>query len=478
MLESPDVLEAGPRVRGDEMRIAVLGGGPGGYSAAFEAARAGAEVVLIERERLGGTCLNWGCIPTKTILRSAHIVADTRHAAQFGLEAQVASVDIAALRARKEGVVDELVSQIESSAKRLKVEVVYGSGRLTGPATVEVVGADGGVRTVAADALIIATGSIVFRLPNIDHEIDGVWTSDDAVALTDIPHEIVIIGGGVIGLEFACAYAAFGSRVVVVELMEQVLPGNDRRVVRLAQSKLEEMGVEFRLGDAVDAVERRDDGRMEARLRSGEVLTADVVMSAVGRVPNTEGFGFAEAGIAFDRRAIAVDDHFRTSLPGVYAIGDAIGGMMLAHVAEEEGVVAARNAVAELRGDDPHETVDVDCIPACVYTFPEVAVVGRSKDGAKESGLDAVQAVAKFAANGKALGEGEGDGFVQLVAEKGTGRILGCQIVGPHAVEIVHEVAVAMRHGVSVAELAHTVHAHPTVSEVVRFAAADAAAKV
>lgn len=460
------------------MRIAILGGGPGGYSAAFEAARSGADVVLVERERLGGTCLNWGCIPTKTILRSAHIVADTRHAEEFGLDVEVATVDIDRLRARKEGVVDELVGQIEASAKRLKVEVVYGEGRLSGPKTIEVAGTDGSTATIDADAVILATGSIVFKLPNIDHDMEGVWTSDDAVSLSELPRDIVIIGGGVIGLEFACAYAAFGSKVTVVELMDQVLPGNDRRVVRLAQQHLEAMGVEFHLGDAVESVERGDDGRMRATLRSGGVLESDIVMSAVGRVPNSAGFGFEEAGIEYDRRAVKVDEYFRTNIPGVYAIGDLIGGMMLAHVAEDEGIAAARNAVAALSGAEPRDTVCLDCVPACVYTFPEVAVVGRSKDGAKERGIEAVQAVAKFAANGKALGEGESDGFVQLIAEKGSGRIVGCQIVGPHAVEIIHEVAVCMANDVTVKQLAHTVHAHPTVSEVIKFAALDAAAKV
>jgi len=461
------------------MHIVVLGGGPGGYGAAFEAARLGAEVTLIERERLGGTCLNWGCIPTKTILRSAKIVADTRDAATFGLDAAVATVDVPALRRRKEGVVDELVGQVEATAKRLKVRVVNGTGRLAGPGAVEVAFADGGGETIVGDAIILATGSDVFRLPNIDHDLDGVWTSDHAVELRDIPKDIVIIGGGVIGLEFACAYAAFGSIVTVVELMEQVLPGNDRRVVRQTQEALEEMGVAFHLGDAVEAVERAD-GRMRSTLRSGAVLESDIVMSAVGRVPNSAGFGFEEAGLEFDRRALKVDAHFRTNLEGVYAVGDLIGGMMLAHVAEEEGVVAARNAVAELQtvGAEAHfESVRYDCIPACVYTFPEVAVVGSSRDSAKEAGIDAVQAVAKFAANGKALGEGEADGFVQLVAEKGSGRIVGCQIVGPHAVETIHEVAVAMKHDLTVRDLAETVHAHPTVSEVIRFAAADAMGK-
>lgn len=459
------------------MRITVLGGGPGGYSAAFEASRLGAEVTLVERERLGGTCLNWGCIPTKTILRSAHIVADTRDAEEFGLLAQVASVDVDRLRARKEGVVDELVGQIESSAKRLKVRVVYGEGSLDGRDACIVNSAQGDQERIEHDAIILATGSIVFKLPNIDHDMEGVWTSDDAVALSELPKDITIIGGGVIGLEFACAYAAFGSKVTVVELMDQVLPGNDRRVVKLAQSKLEEMGIEFHLGDAVEGV-KRVGTRMRATLRSGGILESDIVMSAVGRVPNSAGFGFEQAGIEFDRRAIAVDEFYRTNVENIWAIGDLVGGMMLAHVAEEEGVAAARNCMAVLGGTEPHETIDLDCIPACVYTFPEVAVVGRSRDSAKERGVDAVQAVAKFAANGKALGEGEGDGFVQLVAEKGSGRIVGAQIVGPHAVEIIHEVAVCMRHGITVGKLAHTVHAHPTVSEVIKFAAADAASKI
>ncbi len=462
------------------MRIVVLGGGPGGYAAAFEAARLGADVTLVEKERLGGTCLNWGCIPTKTILRSAHIVHDTAHAAEFGLEvAGPATVDVDRLRARKEGVVDELVGQIESMAKRLKVRVVYGEGRLASPREVEVQSADGQTERLEGDAVILATGSVPTRLPAIDHDLPGVWTSDDAVSLGEIPGEIVIIGCGAIGLEFACAYAAFGSTVRLVELMEQVLPGNDRRVVKAVETALKEMGVRFYLGNVVEAVEQVGD-RVRATLRSGDILEADVVLSAPGRMPNSEGLGYPEAGIEMDRAAVKVDQYFRTNVEGVYAIGDLIGGMMLAHVAEEEGVVAARNAVAELKtvGAAPHlESVRYDCIPACVYTFPEVAIVGSSRDSAKERGVDAVQAVAKFAANGKALGEGEADGFVQMAAEKGTGRIVGAQIVGPHAVEIIHEVALAMAHDIGVRELAETVHAHPTVSEVVKLAALDAAGK-
>jgi len=469
------------------MRIVVLGGGPGGYAAAFEAARLGATVTLIEKEYLGGTCLNWGCVPTKTILRSARIAWDARNAAEFGLRLPLADVDEERLLERKEGIVSELRGQIEATAARLKVDVVYGSGTLVDAKTVRVTSEEGST-DYHADALILATGSEVFKLPSIDHSFERVWTSDEATSIIATPDSILIVGGGVIGLEFACAYAAFGAEVHVVELMPDVLPGNDRRVQKAAQEALERMGVIFHLGMSADAIAQYGD-KMETTLPDGSIIETDYVLSAVGRKPYSEGVGIAEAGIVMDRAAVKVDEYFRTNVPGVYAIGDLIGGMMLAHVADEEGVAAARNAIREYEFAAaegllaklihvPHrESVDYSCIPACVYTFPEIGVVGSSRDSAKAAGVDAVQAVSKFAANGKALGEGEADGFVQIVAEKGTGRIVGCQIVGPHAVETIHEVALAKQHGLTVRDIAETVHAHPTVSEVIRLACADAASK-
>lgn len=458
------------------MRVAVLGGGPGGYSAAFEAARQGAQVTLIEKDRLGGTCLNWGCIPTKTILRSAHIVSDTRHAADYGLKAQVAKVDVAALRARKEGVVDELVGQVEGTAKRLKVEVVIGEGKLTAPKTIEVALPDGGTLTVEADAVILATGSVPFLLPCIDHSLDRVWTSEEATALHDIPGEVVIIGGGVIGLEFADAYANFGSTVHVVELTPTVLPGNDKRVQREIQKALEALGVVFHLGLAVDSVAQEGE-RVTATLTDGSTIEADVVLSAPGRRPNGLGFGFEEAGIEMDRAAVKVDEFYRTNVAGVYAIGDLIGGMMLAHVAEAEGEAAARNAVAELKGEAATESVNLAHVPAAVYTEPGIGVVGSSRDSAKEKGLDVVQVVLKFTGNGKALGEGHAEGFVQIVAENGTGRIVGAQIVGPSAAELIQEISVPMSGGMTVGQVGHSVFGHPTLSEVVKFACIEAANK-
>lgn len=458
------------------MRIAVLGGGPGGYSAAFEAARLGAEVTLVERERLGGTCLNWGCIPTKTILRSAHICADTRHAASYGLIATPATVDVDALRARKEGVVDELVGQIESNAKRLKVEVVIGEGRLCAAKTIEVTQADGSVVTIDADAVLLATGSVPFLLPNIDHTLSRVWTSDEATALGDIPGEIVIIGGGVIGLEFADAYANFGSTVHVVELTPAVLPGNDKRVQREVQKALEALGVVFHLGVSCASVAQSGE-RVTVTLADGSALEADVVLCAPGRRPNGLGFGFAEAGIEMDRAAVSVDEFYRTNVAGVYAIGDLIGGMMLAHVAEAEGEAAAKNAVAELSGRAPTESVNLAFVPAAVYTEPGIGIVGSTRDGAKERGIDCVQVVMKFGGNGKALAEGHSEGFVQIVAESGTGRIVGAQIVGPGAAELIQEISIPMSAGMTVAQVGHSVFGHPTVSEVIKFACIEAANK-
>jgi dihydrolipoamide dehydrogenase len=469
------------------MRILVLGGGPGGYSAAFEAARLGADVTLVEKELLGGTCLNWGCIPTKTILRSARIAWDARNAAEFGLRLPVADVDEERLLERKEAIVEQLRGQVEAQAARLKVDVVYGEGHLSDATTIRVTNSDGET-DYHADAIILATGSEVFRLPSIDHTLERVWTSDEATSVLATPRSILIVGGGVIGLEFACAYAAFGAEVHVVELTPTVLPGNDKRVQRAAQDALEKMGVVFHLGQAATSVEQIGE-KMLTTLPDGQVIETEYVLSAVGRKPFSEGMGFAEAGIDMDRAAVKIDEYFRTNVPGVYAIGDLVGGLMLAHVADEEGVAAARNAVRLYEFADAEgllaklahlpllQSIDYESVPACVYTFPEIGVLGSSRDSARERGLDVVQAVSKYAANGKALGEGESDGFVQIVAEVSTGRIVGCQIVGPHAVETINEVALAKQHGLTVRDVAESVHAHPTAAEAIKIACADAAAK-
>ncbi|MCL2331887.1 MAG: dihydrolipoyl dehydrogenase [Actinomycetia bacterium] len=483
-------------------RIAVIGGGPGGYAAAFEAAAGGAEVTLFEAQRLGGTCLNVGCIPTKTILRSAHVLRDLARVGDFALTgAADLRVDLAALRERKDAVVDELVAQVESTAQRLKVEVVQGQARLDltggrffvsssaycGRSVGEGAQATGrltpspptcasrDMAPASFDAVIIATGSEPVVLPALSAPF--VWTSDDALALREIPREIIIVGGGVIGVEFACAYAAFGASVHIVELSPGLLPGFDARVVRTLAAALQQQGVTLHLGTSVEAA-RDCGGRVVATLSDGSELEAEVLLSAVGRAPRTAGFGFEDAGLQYDRRALKVDEHFQTNVAGVFAAGDAIGGMMLAHTAEAEGRAAARNALATLAGKAPAATVDYRAIPACVYTFPEVATVGLLSAAAKEAGQAPVSGIAKYAGNGKALAEGEREGYVELVADKATGELLGCAIVGAHAVELIAVAAVALTQRQTVADMLGTVFAHPTVSELFHAAAQAVAAKL
>ncbi|MCL2654979.1 MAG: dihydrolipoyl dehydrogenase [Coriobacteriia bacterium] len=487
-------------------KISVIGGGPGGYAAAFEAAAAGAEVTLFESARLGGTCLNAGCIPAKTVLRSAHALREVARGADFALtglpDAACVRVDPGALRGRKEGVVDELVDQLEATAKRLKVTVVQGQARLVAPTTVAVAAAaetasntpSAPLATYDSDAVIIATGSEPVVLPALSQPF--VWTSDDALALREIPREIIIVGGGVIGVEFACAYAAFGSTVHIVELAPTLLPGFDARVVRMLTASLQQQGVQLHLGTSVETArqQERDDkntpgvilsgvgpaarSRVIAVLSDGTELAADVLMSAVGRAPRTAGLGADALGLARDRRALKVDEHLQTNVPGVFAVGDAIGGMMLAHAAEAEGRAAARNALAQLAGRTPTQTVNYRAIPACVYTFPEVAAVGLHSAAAKEAGYAPVSGLVKYAGNGKALAEGESEGYVELIADRATGELLGCQIVGAHAVELIAIAAEALAAQMTVADFRRTVFAHPTVSELLHAAAEAAAAKL
>ena len=475
-------------------KISVIGGGPGGYAAAFEAAANGAEVTLFEQHRLGGTCLNAGCIPTKTILRSAHALRDLAHAGDFALtglpDVATVRVDLDALRERKEGVVDELVSQLEATARRLKVTVIEGQARLIAPTTVAT-NTPGEFVTYESDAVIIATGSEPVALPALAHPF--VWTSDDALALTEIPPEIIIVGGGVIGVEFACAYAAFGSTVHIVELAPTLLPGFDARVVRMLTTALRAQGVQLHLGTSVEAARQEKQEKQErddritpgvilsgviATLSDGSELQADVLMTAVGRAPRTAGFGFEELGLDYDRRALKVDEHLQTNVPSVFAVGDAIGGMMLAHTAEAEGRAAARNALACLAGKAPTHTIDYRAIPACVYTFPEIAAVGLHSAAAKEAGYVPVSGLIKYAGNGKALAEGESEGYVELIADKQSGELLGCQIVGAHAVELIAIAAEALAAKMTVADFQRTVFAHPTVSELLHAAAEAVATKL
>jgi len=470
--------------------VVILGGGPGGYIAAFEAAKQAkaanldVKITLIERTRLGGTCLNVGCIPTKTILKTAHALADVARVSDFavsGLDFSAAELDLEALRVRKKTVINNLVGQIEASAKKLGIEVIEGTGKLQSTVSsiqVSVSNKAGDESVLSCDALIIATGSLPTILPALDAPF--VWTSDDAIALHKVPESIIIVGGGVIGVEFADAYERFGSQVTIVELAKNLLPWQDKRLGKTLARDFKSRGIELHLGTSVEAVSQNATGKAVATLSSGAQLSAEVIMTAVGRVPNTSDLGFEGAGIDFEGRAIAVDESYQTNIPNVYAIGDAIGGLMLAHEAEHEGVLAARAVVAKLAGQTPPEAhaLNQNLIPGCIYTVPEIATIGMSADDAKKKDIAAVTGIVKYSANGKALAEGEPEGFVQLVADARTGRVLGAQILGAKAVELIAIVAPFMASDATVSDVADSIFAHPTLSELIKLAAEICAGKM
>lgn len=459
-------------------RIVIIGGGPAGHDAAFHAAAHGAEVTLIEKHRLGGTCLNVGCIPTKTILQTASILNAAKDAARFGITGKSQfELDCDALRLRKEGVVDGLVAQLEGAAKSLKLRVISGEGSIVSPTQVKAV-TEEGEELIEADAILISTGSVPFKLPSIDHSHPLVWTSDEAVALTEIPKEIIIIGGGIIGCELACAYASFGTKVSLVELAPTIVPGFDKRIIRHLTQSLEDQGVVLHTGDSLASVEYVSDTRIAAVLNSGARIEADILLSAVGRIPATAGLGLAELGLEMDRAAVKVNEFYQSSIPSIFAAGDAIAGQMLAHTASAEGEAAIDNMLAWLTGEKQTKHVDTHLIPSCIYTFPEVAGLGRSADSLKEAGIPTVNGIAKYSGNGKALGAGEEEGFVSILAHKETGEILGASILGAHAVELIHEISLAMYKGQTVFELAEPVYAHPTLSELVKAAAKITAKKI
>lgn len=446
------------------MKIVIIGGGPGGYTAAIRAAQLGAEVVLVEKKFLGGTCLNWGCIPTKTLLHGAGAVLDASKAADYGVSMDVTGVDAARLVAKKNEVVEKLRAGVAQLMKMNKISVETGFGSLASPTQVKVEGDE--TKTIDADAIVIATGSEVLELPGLEFSKEGVISSDHAVNLPSIPGSMIVIGAGAVGLEFACIYSALGAKVTVVEMMPSVLPIMDKRLGRTVQRAMTGRGIEFALGKKITSVDPAG-GAVNVTFEDGEAISAEQVLVGVGRKPVLEGLLLDEIGIEYGRRGIVVNDNLQTNVGGVYAVGDAVGGVMLAHVASTEGIVAVENIMGATK------TVDYNAVPSCVYTFPEVASVGMTKDKTDEAGIATEVGRYSFAASGKALAEGEGEGYVEILAEEGGGKILGANIVGPHATEIIHEVVLAVKLGANAGDVGWTTHAHPSVSEAIMDAAAS-----
>ena len=440
--------------------LALIGSGPGGYVAAIHAARRGASVAIVEQKasEWGGTCLNWGCIPTKALIQSAEVLKAVREAHQFGVRVGEAEIDWPAMQARKDRVVAGMRQGVQGLLKSNGVQMIVGRGLLAGPGLVRVDGRDLSARNV-----ILAPGSVPVRPPIAGAEL--ALTSDDILGLERVPESLVVIGGGVVGMEFAGVYSLLGAKVTVVEMLDQLLTPLDPDVAARFQKLMEKRGVAFRLGVAVQAIERAGK-RLKVRFDGGEA-EGEVVLMATGRRPNTADLGLEQAGVEMDRAAIRVDGRMRTSVDGVFAIGDATGISMLAHTASYQGEVAVHNALEERP-----VSADYTAIPGCIYTDPEIAYVGLSEAQAKAQGIEVKIGQFPFAALGRAMVLGETEGLVKVVADS-DGFVLGATVMGPRATDLISEAVLAVHQGITAAELAQAVHAHPTLPEAMAEAALD-----
>jgi dihydrolipoamide dehydrogenase len=450
-----------------DVDVCVIGTGPGGYIAAVRAAQLGLKTAVVEREELGGICLNRGCIPTKAMLRSAEVLTTLQHAADYGVNAENVSFDYGKVIARRDKVVKQLTSGVGGLLKSYGVEVVRGSGRLAGG---KVVVTGDSESTVNARNVIIATGSVPAKLPIPGVDGPNVIDSDGALALTEVPKSILIIGGGAIGCEWACVFAAFGSKVTLVEMLPTLLPLEDEDMGKTLARSLGRQGVTIHTEARLEEIAEGDKGESVGvlTLKDGkqERVSAEKVLVGVGRKPNTDGLGLDGSGVKADRRGfIEVDDHLRTSVPNVYAIGDVTGKQLLAHLASHQGVVAAE-AIA-----GTGHPMDYKVVPACTYTHPEVASVGLSEAKARDAGYDVRIGRFPFQASGRALTYGEAEGLVKVVADAKYGELLGVHIIGPQASELIPEAALGIRLEATLEDITTTIHAHPTLAEAVAEAA-------
>ena len=450
-----------------EFDVIIIGGGPGGYVSAIRCAQLGLKTAVVEgRDSLGGTCLNVGCIPSKALLNATHQLHEVHeNFEKMGLMGAHPTVDWAKMLSYKQGVIEGNTKGIEFLFKKNKVTWLKGWGSIPAPGQVKV-----GDEVHSAKNIVIATGSEPATLPGVPVDEEVIVTSTGALTLSAIPKSMVVIGAGVIGLEMGSVYARLGAQVTVVEYLDTITPGMDAEVAKSFQKILQKQGIKFILGAAVQGAERTGTGaKLTYKLRKDESahdLSADVILVATGRKPYTAGLGLEALGVEMlPRGQIKTDSHFATNIKGLYAIGDAIVGPMLAHKAEDEGM-----AVAEILAGK-HGHVNYNVIPGVVYTTPEVASVGATEEQLKESGRAYKVGKFSFMGNGRAKAVFQADGFVKMLADKETDRILGCHIIGPGAGDLIHEVCVAMEFGASAQDLALTCHAHPTYSEAVREAA-------
>jgi len=454
--------------------IAIIGAGPGGYVAAIRASQLGGKVAVIEKGELGGTCVNRGCIPTKALVASAQLFHSVKKAGEFGIKSGEVSVDFSVIAKRKERIVRQLVSGIGQLFKSYDVEVIKGKGKLTerikdNLVEIDVEKDDGSIEKVMAKKLIIATGSVPAQIPGISIDGRDVITSDQALELEEVPPSLLIVGGGVIGVEFASIFNSLGSKVIIVELLPRIIPTEDEEISEQLKKLLLKSGIEVNTGVKVKEI-ISDNGKKKVVIdtpEGREEKVAQKVLIATGRKPYTEGLGLEKTGIGLEKGRILVNERMETNLPGIFAIGDVVGGVLLAHVASAEGIVASENAMGN------QSKIDYRVIPNCIYSLPEVASVGLSEERAKEMGYEVAVGRFPFLANARATIMGERVGLVKIVADRKTDEILGVHIVGADATELIAEASVAIKAKVTTKDLERMIHGHPTLSEAIFEAAHD-----
>lgn len=437
-------------------QLIIIGAGPGGYEVAVKAAKSGLSVLIVEARHVGGTCLNEGCIPTKCLCRNAALLQKIKDAATFGITTGAIQFDLATAIERKNSVVERLTTGIQTLLKTPGITLVNGNAKFVDNHTIEVDGT-----RYSADHIIIATGSVSKFLPIEGAHSQGVVTSTELLDTKTIPDRLCIIGGGVIGMEFASIFNAFGSEVTVIEYCKEILPAFDRDIAKRLRTALKKQGIAFKTGAAVTAI-RHEDGHsiVEYTEKSATRSTeADLVLMAVGRVANTDSLNLTDAGIAFTPKGITVNENMQTSVPHIYAVGDINGLCQLAHAATFQGYRALNHILGKT--DD----IDFDIIPAAVFTLPEVASVGLSEESAEAKGISYSTRKAFYRANGKALSMGTEEGMTKLLVDN-NGIIIGCHIIGEHAADIIHEAALLIRHRATLSQLSDSIHAHPSISEI------------
>ena len=451
--------------------LVVIGGGPGGYVAAIRAAQLGLKTAVIERARLGGICLNWGCIPTKALLRSAEVYHLINHAGDYGLSAGKASADIGAIVKRSRGVSDRLNQGVTHLLKKNKVTVIEGEAKLAGPGRIAVSGKGAG--EVKAKHIIVATGARPRILPGLEPYKKLIWTYFEAMVPESLPKSLLVVGSGAIGIEFASFYATLGSKVTVVEMLPEILPVEDEEIAAFARKRLEKLGISFITSARVEAIKKAANGLTATVVDDKgkkQEIAAERAISAVGVVGNVENLGLEALGVKTERGTIVTDGYGRTNVPGIYAIGDVAGAPMLAHKAEHEGVVCVET-IAGLKDVHP---IDKGKIPGCTYCSPQVASVGLTEKKAKEAGYKVRVGRFPFMANGKAIALGEDQGLIKTVFDEATGQLLGAHMVGAEVTELVQGFVVAMNLETTEEELMHTVFPHPTLSEMMHESTLDA----